>query len=114
MPDGSCEPLANARSAGHNRGVGRRDEELCEELKELAVKLGLRVREEILLREVGYRVRSGVCRVRDEQVLFLDRHLPPGERLEVLLGALEGRDLESHYVSPALRRLLERRGSAAA
>ena len=94
--------------------VSRRDEALCEELKELAVKLGLRVREEILLREVGYRVRSGVCRVRDEKVLFLDRHLLPGERLEVLLGALEGRDLEAHYVSPALRRLLERRGSAAA
>ena len=94
--------------------VSRRDEALCEELKELATKLGLRVREEILLREVGYRVRSGVCRVRDENVLFLDRHLLPGERLEVLLGALEGRDLELHYVSPALRRLLERRGDAAA
>jgi len=94
--------------------VSRRDEALCEELKELAAKLGLRVREEILLREVGYRVRSGVCRVHDENVLFLDRHLQAGERLEVLLGALEGRDIESHYVSPALRRLLERRGSAAA
>src|SRR5262249_37598006 len=94
--------------------VSRRDEALCEELKELAAKLGLRVREEGLLREVGYRVRSGVCRVREENVLFLDRHLLPAERLEVLLAALEGRDLESHYVSPALRRLLERRGSAAA
>ena len=94
--------------------VSRRDEALCEELKELAEKLGVRVREEVLLREVGYRVRSGLCRVRGEDVLFLDRHLVPEERLEVLLGALEGRDLESLYVSPALRRLLERRGSAAA
>src|SRR5262245_64379232 len=88
--------------------VSRRDEALCEELKELATKLGLRVREEILLREVGYRVRSGVCRVRDENVLFLDRHLLPGERLEVLLGALEGGDIESQYVSPALRSTRER------
>ena len=94
--------------------VSRRDEALCEELKELATKLGMRVREEILLREVGYRVRSGSCRVRGEDVVFLDRHLTPGERLEVLLGVLEGRDLESQYVSPVLRRLLERRGSAAA
>jgi len=94
--------------------VTRRDETLCEELKELAAKLGLQVREEILLREVGYRVRSGLCRVRGESVLFIDRHLAPGDRLEVLLAAVEGRDLESHYVSPALRRLLERRGSAAA
>jgi hypothetical protein len=96
------------------RRVGRRDEALCEELKGLAEKLGIRVREELLLREVGYRVRSGLCRVRGADVVFLDRHLTPGERLEVLLEALEGRDLEAHYVSPALRRLLERRGSAAA
>ena len=80
----------------------------------LADKLGIRVREEILLREVGYRVRSGLCRVRGQDVVFLDRHLSQGERLEVMLTALEGRDLETQYVSPALRRLLERRGSAAA
>jgi hypothetical protein len=94
--------------------VSRRDEALCEELKALADKLGVRVREEILLREVGYRVRSGLCRVRGEDVVFLDRHLTPGERVDVLLGALAGRDLETHYVSPAIRRLLERRGSVAA
>jgi hypothetical protein len=94
--------------------VSRRDEALCEELMGLADKLGIRVREEILLREVGYRVRSGLCRVRGQDVVFLDRHLGAGERMEVLLTALEGRDLETQYVSPALRRLLERRGSAAA
>jgi hypothetical protein len=94
--------------------VSRREEALCEELKELATRVGLRVREEILLREVGYRVRSGLCRVRGEDVLFLDRNLSPGERLEVLLGALGGMDLDSHYVSPALRHLLERRGNTAA
>jgi hypothetical protein len=94
--------------------VGRRDEALCEELKGVAEKLGIRVREEILLREVGYRVRSGLCRVRGEAVVLLDRYLTPVERLEVLLAALDGRDLEMHYLSPELRRLLERRGSAAA
>ncbi len=94
--------------------MSRRDEALCEELKALADKLGVRVREEILLREVGYRVRSGLCRVRGEDVVFLDRHLTPGERVDVLLGALAGRDLETHYVSPAIRLLLERRGSVAA
>ena len=60
-------------------------------------------------------MRSGVCRVHGEDVLFLDRHLHAGERLEVLLGgARAGATSRSHYVSPALRRLLERRGSAAA
>jgi hypothetical protein len=109
--DGPCK---RRLLPSESKAVSRRDEALCEELKELAAKLGMRVREETLLREVGYRVRSGSCRVRGEDVVFLDRHATPGERVEVLLGALEGRDLDSEYVSPALRRLIERRGSAAA
>jgi len=79
----------------------------------VARRLGLQVREEILLREVGYRVRSGVCRIRGEDVIFLDRNLPPEERVQVLVDGLAGRDVETVYLSPALRRLLERRGTAA-
>jgi hypothetical protein len=93
--------------------VSRHDEALCEELKEVARRLGVRVREEVLLREVGYRVRSGGCRVRGEEVIFLDRHLPPRERLQILLDELGGRDIETVYLSPALRRLLERRSEPA-
>lgn len=89
--------------------MGHRHEALCEELKEVARRLGVEVREEVLLREVGYRVRSGACRVHGEEVIFLDRNLPPSERLQVLLDELGGRDLEAFYVSPELRRLLERR-----
>jgi len=92
--------------------VSRRDEALCEELKEVATRLGMQVREEILLREVGYRVRSGLCRVHGEDVVFLDRSLPPEERVQVLLDALAGRDVETLYLSPALRRLLEGRRRA--
>lgn len=90
----------------------KRDETLCEELMELAQKLGVQVREEVLLREVGYRVRSGACRVRGEDVVFLDRALPPDERVQLLVDVLAGRDIETHYLSPALRRLLERRSGA--
>ena len=89
--------------------MSRRDEALCEELKEVARRLGVRVREEVLLREVGYRVRSGGCRVHGENVIFLDRNLPPGERVDVLLDALAARDIDTLYLSPALRRLFERR-----
>jgi hypothetical protein len=105
--------LANRPRWAKNQGVGRRDEALCEELKELARRLGITVREETLLREVGYRVRSGLCRVRGEEVLFIDRTLPAAERLQVLLDGLAGRDFETHFLTPALRRLLERRAAAA-
>ena len=81
---------------------------LLEELKELATRLGFQVRHERLLREVGYRVRSGSCRVRDTSVILLDRILPTGAQIDILVDELAGRPLDDIYVSPATRRLLER------
>ena len=92
--------------------TSRRDEALCEELKEVARRLGVQVREETLLREVGYRVRSGTCRVHGADTIFLDRALPPRDRVQVLLDGLADRDIDTVYLSPTLRRLLERRGGA--
>lgn len=91
--------------------MGRRAEQLCDELKTLAERLGVKVREENLLREAGYHTRSGMCRVKGEDVLFVDRTLPAGDRVEILVEELSRRDLQGIYVSPALRRLLESRSS---
>jgi hypothetical protein len=46
-------------------------------------------------------------------VIFVDRGLPPDERVQVLLEGIAGRDVETVYLSPALRRLIERRRGAA-
>lgn len=81
---------------------------LLEELKAAAERLGMRVREEPLLREVGYRVRSGRCRVRDAEILFLERGLSVSNRIEILVDELAGRPLENVYLSPAARALVER------
>ncbi|MGH7821119.1 MAG: hypothetical protein ACREQ9_15245, partial [Candidatus Binatia bacterium] len=87
-------------------------EAVFEELKELATRLGLEVREEKLLREVGYQVRSGTCRVREQNLVLIDRELPIANRVEVLIEVLSGRDLGDVYVSPELRRALGREESA--
>ena len=79
---------------------------LLERLKEIAAASGLEVREERLLREVGYSVRSGVCRVSEQEVLLLDRNVPPAERIEVLLGLLSERDLDAVFIEPELRRTI--------
>ena len=86
---------------------------MVEELRTAARSLGFEVREEELLREVGYRARSGACRVNDRNVILLDRRLSPLERLEVLRSALVGRDLENVFLSPALRAMVEREPSRA-
>ena len=84
-------------------------ERMVEELKGAARMLGFDVREEELLREVGYRARSGVCRIGDRRVILLDRTLSPADHVEVLCAALTGQDLESVFLSPALRARLSRR-----
>jgi len=81
---------------------------LLEELKTAAEKLGLRVREERLLREVGYRVRSGSCRLGDDRIIFLDRDLQVSAQIDVLADELAGRPIDSIYLSPAARALIER------
>jgi len=77
---------------------------LLQELKTLAGQLGIRVREEKLLREVGYQVRGGGCRVRGQDMVFLDRDLPLSERVEILLDELSRRELDKDRLSPSLRR----------
>ena len=79
----------------------------------IARDLGFDVREEELLRDVGYRPRSGVCRVGEQDVILLDRKLSDPERIEVLCGALADRDLEQVFLSPALRALIGGRKPAA-
>jgi hypothetical protein len=76
---------------------------MLEELKSAARVLGFEVREEELLREVGYRARSGACRVGATRVILLDRRASGEDRVEALCGALAGQDLERVFLSPALR-----------
>lgn len=81
---------------------------MLDELKAVAIGLGFEVREEKLLREVGYRVRSGSCRVHETHVILLDRGLPLAAQIDVLVDELARRSLDDVYLSPAARRLLER------
>jgi hypothetical protein len=84
---------------------------LLEELMEIAKQLGFEVRQEKLLREVGYHVRSGSCRVRESNIILLDRTLPVSAQIDVLVEELSGNRLDDLYLSPQARKLLE--GAAA-
>jgi hypothetical protein len=84
-----------------------RTERVLDELIEAAERIGLKVRREKLLREVGYRARGGICRLRDDDLVIIDRDQAPHEQLEIVAEALKGRDLEAVYLSPAARRVLQ-------
>jgi hypothetical protein len=89
-------------------------EATLQELKSAAQTLGFEVREEELLREVGYRPRSGVCRVGEARVILLDRRASGEERIEALCAVLAEQDLERVFLSPALRMRLAPRPAASA
>jgi hypothetical protein len=80
---------------------------LVDELAEAAKRVGIEVRCEKIMREVGYRVRGGPCRLRDQDLIILDREQAPADQIEVLAEALRTRDLEQVYLSPAARRILQ-------
>ena len=80
---------------------------LVDELCEAAERVGLVVRREKILREIGYRVRGGACRLREKDLVIIDRDMAPAEQLEVLADALRSRDLDSLYLSPAARQVVQ-------
>jgi hypothetical protein len=84
-----------------------RTERVLDELIEAAERVGLKVRRERIMRDVGYRVRGGACRLRDSDLVIIDRDQPPHEQLEIVADALKGRDLEAVYLSPAARKILQ-------
>jgi hypothetical protein len=79
---------------------------VVDELAEAAQRVGLEVRREKIMREIGYRTRGGACRLREKNLLIIDRDQPASEQLEVIAEALRSRDLESLYLSPAARRIV--------
>ncbi|HVA69551.1 MAG TPA: hypothetical protein VNF45_09565 [Candidatus Binataceae bacterium] len=90
-----------------NRGGGARVTRLIDELAEVATRCGIEVRRERLLREIGYRARGGACRLREKNMVIIDRDQAAAEQLDLLVEALRERDLEQLYLSPAARRLLQ-------
>ena len=82
---------------------------LVQRLKDLVERVGVTVRDERLVREVGYHVRSGACRLHGQDVLLLDTGASVAERIEALLDFLSQRDLSGVYVEPELRRMVRGR-----
>jgi hypothetical protein len=81
---------------------------LIAELENAAEAVGIRVRRERLMREVGYHARSGLCRVGGEEILFLDHDLSPDDEIELLAVVLADRDISAVDMSPEALRLIAR------
>jgi hypothetical protein len=68
-----------------------RQEARLQDLIVRAKAMNVQVRKEKLLREAGYRVHSGRCRVNGQDVILIDRDLPIGDQIEFLASELAER-----------------------
>ena len=81
---------------------------LLEQLEHLGAALGVSVRYEVLGEEDDIaKIRSGLCRLKDSQILLIDSRLSSVMRCQVLVAEFKQLDLSCIFISPAVRRLIE-------
>ncbi len=73
----------------------KRNEVRLNQLIAAAKQLNIEVRAEKLLREVGYRARSGRCRIKGQELILIDRDAPLSEQVDFLSAELTERQRES-------------------
>ena len=76
------------------------NESLCiKEFETLAAKLGIEIR---YINESP----SGLCTIRGEQVMFIDKTLDNRKKLDLFVRDFKTLDLEGFFIVPAIRELL--------
>ena len=68
-----------------------KQEARLQELMLSAKRLNIEVRSEKLLREAGYRTKSGSCRVKGQELILLDRDARISDQIEFLASELAER-----------------------
>jgi len=88
----------------------KKQELLLEELIAKAKQRNIEVRTERLLREVGYHARSGRCRLKEQELIILDRDAPVRDQVEFLAEALsEQQSICEETLLPSKRAVQEKR-----
>lgn len=87
-------------------------EQLTEILETAAQQLGVKVRYENLA-AAGPTGGGGLCKVKGEWWVIIDKKTAPSERASILCDALATMDTESLSLPPKVRELLEQRRASA-
>lgn len=79
--------------------------ELYQHLQEIAAKLDIVISEQNF-KATGVNAKSGLCKVKGQQVFIMDKHLTIREKIEMLSDCLRQMPLDDTYVMPAIRKHL--------
>jgi hypothetical protein len=84
-----------------------KSDELYEELKDLAARLGISVNEQNFKR-LGVKAKSGFCIVRGKPTFIIDKKNALSEKIEVLAEHLGEIPNDNIYIIPAVRELIHK------
>ena len=76
-------------------------EQITETLEQAAAQLGIRVRYETMTGDTAG--GGGLCKVKGEWCVIVDRKMPTAERAALLIEALAGFDTDGVFLPPQLR-----------
>ena len=82
-------------------------EQIYQELKDLAEKLGIQVSEQNF-RTAGIVVKSGSCTVKGQRMFIMDKHKTIRKKIKILASHLAQIPHENVFIVPAVRELLEK------
>ena len=80
--------------------MAHKHESRLNELIGAARQMNIEVRTEKLLREIGYRARSGRCRVNGQELILIDRDAPISDQIDFLSAELAQRQREKPHSDP--------------
>jgi hypothetical protein len=81
-------------------------EQIYQELKDLAEKLGINVSEQSF-RHTGIKVTSGLCKVKGQDLMIIDKHKSVHKKIRIMASHLARIPHENVFIVPAIRALLE-------
>ena len=81
-------------------------EQIYQELKDLAEKLGITVSEQSF-RSTGIKVTSGICKVKGQNLFIIDKHKSIHKKIRIMASQLAKIHTENVFIIPAIRNLLE-------
>ncbi|MBD3175837.1 MAG: hypothetical protein GF320_11700 [Armatimonadia bacterium] len=80
-----------------------KEQDLLEALEELAGRLDIRIRRE------SFRGDGGLCTLRGERLIIMNKSRTPAEQIDLLAASLGQVDLDGLFVPPQVREEIDRR-----
>jgi hypothetical protein len=99
------EKLAVADNCPKGIKIPMKPQELYQELKGVAERLGITVSEQNF-RNAGIRVTSGLCKVHGRSMFLMDKHATVYRKIDMLAECLRQLPHDDIFVVPAVRELL--------